>query len=75
MHPSGTSTNLELALQIARSGRTFPNKIRYCWWGAEERGLLGSEFYVKSLSPAEKQQIAMNINMGGSMKKNKKISS
>ncbi|CAF4530933.1 unnamed protein product, partial [Rotaria magnacalcarata] len=26
---------------------TLKYRIRFCWWGAEEIGLIGSDFYVK----------------------------
>ncbi len=64
---SGTSANLEMAIQLAQSGMQFPNKIRFAWWGAEERGLLGSEFYVNNLTqnaPQEISKIALNLNFG-----------
>jgi len=44
---SGSSANLELA--ILMSGSSPVNKVRFAWWGAEEIGLLGSEFYVSNL--------------------------
>lgn len=76
---SGTSTNLELALQLYNSGLQSLNKVRFAWWGglliylrslqrlAEEMGLLGSEYYVADLkknNPAELSNIALNLNFG-----------
>merc|ERR1712000_498621 len=52
---SGSSANLQMALQ-------FVNKVRFLWYGAEEEGLLGSTFYVNSLSGDEKNAIALNLN-------------
>jgi Zn-dependent M28 family amino/carboxypeptidase len=43
---SGTSMDLELAKQLGRSGRKPDNHVRFLWVGAEELGLLGSQFYV-----------------------------
>jgi Zn-dependent M28 family amino/carboxypeptidase len=66
---SGTSANLELAIQIALSGMRFPNKIRFAWWSAEERGLLGSTFYTQNLNrtnPQALKHIALNLNFGKS---------
>lgn len=40
----------------------FLTPFRFAWWGAEELGLLGSHFYVDDLTPAEKHQIALNLN-------------
>jgi len=36
---------------------------RFCWWGAEELGLLGSTYYVNSLSATDRSAIALNINL------------
>ncbi|KAJ3191936.1 hypothetical protein HK101_007257 [Irineochytrium annulatum] len=65
---SGSATNLELALQLYRTGlnRHLKNRIRFAWWGAEEAGLLGSYAYLANLTtsrPAELAKIAMNLNM------------
>jgi Zn-dependent M28 family amino/carboxypeptidase len=38
------------------------NKLRFAWWSAEEQGLLGSTFYVASLSQAERDAIELNLN-------------
>lgn len=43
---SGSATLLEVAEVFAAQGRTPRNKLRFAWWGAEEHGLLGSDFYV-----------------------------
>lgn len=47
---SGSSLNLELALQLAKLKVNIVNKIRFAWWGAEELGLLGSKAYVSNLN-------------------------
>lgn len=38
--PSGTSANLEIAIQMAENDEMLDivNKVRFCWWGAEEIG-------------------------------------
>ena len=59
---SGTSTNLEIALQMAKKGIEPRNRVRFAFWGAEESGLLGSDDYVGKLSDAEKDKIAANLN-------------
>jgi len=38
------------------------NQLRFCWWGAEEIGLLGSYAYVNSLTPEQLKAIALNLN-------------
>ena len=39
-----------------------PNAVRFAWWGAEEAGLQGSNFYVNNLSEAELADIALYLN-------------
>ena len=53
---SGTSTNLEIALQMAKKGIEPRNRVRFAFWGAEESGLLGSDDYVGKLSDAREGQ-------------------
>ena len=38
------------------------NKVRFAWWGAEERGKVGSDYYVSNLSDKERKSIAMYLN-------------
>ena len=63
---SGTSTNLEMALSLARlldrGAVTLTNQVRFAWWGAEEEGLVGSNWYADHLSDAELSTIALNLN-------------
>jgi Zn-dependent M28 family amino/carboxypeptidase len=59
---SGSAYNLESAIQVAKQHLNVRNKIRFAWWGAEELNLIGSTFYVDSLSDAEFSKIALNLN-------------
>ena len=59
---SGSGTLLELALQIADLGIEPRNAIRFAWWGAEEAGLIGSQFYVDSLTKSEAKDIELYLN-------------
>jgi Zn-dependent M28 family amino/carboxypeptidase len=61
---SGTSTILEIAEQLAALGYTkkLQRQVRFAFWGAEELGLLGSEYYVNSLSEAQRAKIYANLN-------------
>jgi Zn-dependent M28 family amino/carboxypeptidase len=59
---SGSATILETALQMSKLGIKPTNKVRFTFWGAEESGLLGSEFYVNSLSKSQRKDIALNLN-------------
>ena len=58
---SGSSANLQMALQFGQV-KDAVNKVRFLWYGAEEEGLLGSTFYVKSLTSEEKAKVALNLN-------------
>jgi len=59
---SGSSYNLEAAIQIAKQHITPRNTIRFAWWGAEELGTLGSEYYVENLPEDELAKIMLNLN-------------
>jgi Zn-dependent M28 family amino/carboxypeptidase len=59
---SGSATILELAEVYAAQDREPQNKLRFMCYGAEENGLLGSEFYVGSLSEAELDDIELMLN-------------
>ena len=59
---SGSAGILEIAEQFAARAIEPRNKIRFAWWGAEELGLIGSTRYVASLSQAELDKIALNLN-------------
>ena len=57
---SGSSVLLEIAEQMKKVQPR--NKVRFAWWGAEEFGLVGSLFYVNSLSEDELNNIALYLN-------------
>jgi Zn-dependent M28 family amino/carboxypeptidase len=50
---SGTAFQLEMAEQIAQAGTPPRNKIRFLWFGGEEDGLVGSQYYAAHLSDAD----------------------
>ncbi len=58
---SGVAVILEIALQMAELGIEPVNKVSFGFWGAEESGLFGSEYYVTSLGKDVKD-IALNLN-------------
>ena len=70
---SGTAANLGLAAALSRLIQAgdyspFDYRIRFCWWGAEEIGLVGSDFHVKeakkSVTVGERlQDYLVNINL------------
>lgn len=72
---SGSAAILELALRLARYDRVgddddddddgespLVNRVRFAWWGGEELGLLGSQFYVDNLTAEDQAEIALNLN-------------
>jgi Zn-dependent M28 family amino/carboxypeptidase len=59
---SGTSFQLELAEQLAKPGTPPRNKIRFLWFGGEEDGLVGSQYYAAHLSDAEVARIDMMLD-------------
>eukprot|EP01121_Diplochlamys_sp_Union-15-3_P014356 TRINITY_DN456_c0_g1_i1.p1 TRINITY_DN456_c0_g1~~TRINITY_DN456_c0_g1_i1.p1 ORF type:complete len:530 (+),score=93.87 TRINITY_DN456_c0_g1_i1:85-1674(+) len=62
---SGSATNLQVALLVDKLKYKPKNKLRFCWWGAEEIGLLGSQFYVQNLLDNDREEykrIALNLN-------------
>ena len=59
---SGTTAILEIALQFASLDLQPRNKVRFAFWGAEEFGLFGSEYYVSQLSARQIKDIALNLN-------------
>lgn len=59
---SGVAAILEIAVQMSRLGITPRQKVRFAFWGAEESGLLGSEYYVANLSDAALARIYANLN-------------
>jgi Zn-dependent M28 family amino/carboxypeptidase len=60
---SGSATNLALALAVSKSTVPLVNKLRFAWWSAEELGLVGSRVYAGLLSPAQVDDIVLNINI------------
>jgi Zn-dependent M28 family amino/carboxypeptidase len=59
---SGSSTILEVALQMADQDVAPRNQVRFAWWAAEESGLVGSQHYVDSLTKREIKNTAVNLN-------------
>lgn len=65
---SGSAAVLEAALTVARTNYQPTKHLRFAWWGAEERGLVGSNHYVSNLSSANRDRISgyLNFDMIGS---------
>ena len=60
---SGTSAQLEIAKQIARKDLKPRQQIRFMWFGGEEEGLVGSQYYAEHLTPAEASKIMVMIDI------------
>ena len=58
---SGTATDLEVAVQLAKLDVTPRRRLRFAFWGAEESGLLGSQHYVDTRGD-ELSSIYANLN-------------
>ncbi|MGW3158505.1 M28 family metallopeptidase [Streptomyces sp. NPDC001089] len=65
---SGSAAILETALAVSRAGYQPTRHLRFAWWGAEELGMVGSKYYVNSLSSANRAKISdyLNFDMIGS---------
>jgi Zn-dependent M28 family amino/carboxypeptidase len=59
---SGTSLLLTMAQRLARPGHPLKQKIRFGWWGAEEEGLIGSNYYAENLSDDEVGKIDVMLD-------------
>jgi Zn-dependent M28 family amino/carboxypeptidase len=59
---SGTSFQLELAEQLAKPGTPPRNKIRFLWFGGEEDGLVGSQYYAAHMSDADVARADMMLD-------------
>jgi Zn-dependent M28 family amino/carboxypeptidase len=59
---SGVATLLEIAEEMSELGIQPRNQVRFAFWGAEESGLVGSEYYVSQLSKRGIKDIALNLN-------------
>ncbi|WP_040492718.1 M20/M25/M40 family metallo-hydrolase [Ilumatobacter nonamiensis] len=57
---TGSAAILEIAEQMKKVKPR--NQVRFIWFGAEESGLLGSEFYVDSLTEDEIDDIGAMLN-------------
>jgi Peptidase family M28/PA domain len=57
---SGSATILDIAEKMKNV--TPHNKLRFIWFGGEELGLLGSEYYVNNLSGSEASRIFYDLD-------------
>jgi aminopeptidase Y len=57
---SGSAALLEVAENLAKVKPQ--NTLRLAWWAAEESNLVGSTYYINTLSQAERDKIALYLN-------------
>lgn len=59
---SGSAAVLETALRLAKEPATG-TPIRFAFWGAEERGLIGSRHHLDALSEEGRRRIRFYVNL------------
>jgi Zn-dependent M28 family amino/carboxypeptidase len=60
---SGSAAVLEAALALAETFHRTPGNVQFAFWGAEERGLVGSRHHVGALSEEARRAIGVYINL------------
>ncbi len=60
---SGVAAALAVARALAPHGSQFRRRLRLAFFSAEEWALTGSRVYLAGLSEAERQAIALNVNL------------
>jgi Zn-dependent M28 family amino/carboxypeptidase len=60
---SGSAAVLEAALVLADALHRTSGNVQFAFWGAEERGLVGSRHHVGTLSEDERRHIGVYINL------------
>jgi Peptidase family M28/PA domain/PDZ domain len=70
---SGTTGLIELARRLSRRG-ALPRRVLFAAFTAEERGLIGSDYYVKNPAvPLEQTVTMINLDMIGRLRNDKLI--
>jgi Zn-dependent M28 family amino/carboxypeptidase len=59
---TGTASILETAIQLKAGGQAPTNRVRFAFWGGEEAGLIGSDYYVSRLTARQIKEHAVNLN-------------
>ena len=57
---SGSATILQIALEMAATNTR--NQLRFTWFGGEETGLHGSNYYTRNLSAADLARIVFDLD-------------
>jgi Zn-dependent M28 family amino/carboxypeptidase len=59
---SGSATQIELALQMAKLGVKPVNQVRFIWFSGEEQGLFGSTYYARQLTKTQRANTAAMLD-------------
>jgi Zn-dependent M28 family amino/carboxypeptidase len=59
---TGVAAILETAIQLAETGEDPRNLVRFAFWGGEEDGLVGSDYYVSQLNKRDLRNTEVNLN-------------
>jgi Peptidase family M28/PA domain len=62
INDDGSGVTLLLEILQALQKYNFKNKIRLAWWGAEEEGYLGSNYYVGHLNNSQSHNLLAYLN-------------
>ncbi|MBB5850477.1 M28 family peptidase [Amycolatopsis umgeniensis] len=60
---AAAAMQLEIARQLAPHAGKIKNRVRFAWWDAEEKGLVGSQYYVDRLSPEQRAETGLYLNL------------
>jgi Zn-dependent M28 family amino/carboxypeptidase len=59
---SGTATQIEVALQMAKLKIQPRNQVRFIWFSGEEQGLFGSTYYADQLTKTQRADTAAMLD-------------
>ncbi|KAJ2969651.1 hypothetical protein NUW58_g9935 [Xylaria curta] len=62
INDDGSGSSLLIEVFTALSKHKTKNKVRFVWWGAEENGLLGSDYYCANIGVTEANKILAYLN-------------
>ncbi len=60
---AAAAMQLEIARQLARHTGKIKKRVRFAWWDAEEKGLVGSQYYVEQLSRRQRDETGLYLNL------------
>ncbi|MFI6303662.1 M28 family peptidase [Amycolatopsis thailandensis] len=60
---AAAAMQLEIARQLAPHAGKIKNRVRFAWWDAEEKGLVGSQYHVDQLSRRQRDGTSLYLNL------------